>query len=213
MNVVELAAVAIPFVVSPGASFVLTLEAAVAGDRRAPLGVWIGTALGISIIALIAGLSGLGDIIMRDHVMRVVLRLVGGSILIFFGAASLFKVRKPPSDTGLQTPEPGRHRQRRVHEGLTIRAFLIVITNVKALSLYLLIVPTITHGGITGLPLYVAFAATHIVLLFVWLALISCLVFAVPVIARTPVIQVGLRAFAGLALIILGAKSMLDVLP
>lgn len=212
MNVWELVAVAIPFVVSPGASFVLTLEAAVAGDRRAPLRVCIGTALGIGIIALIAGGSGLGEVIVRDHVMRIGLGLVGGSILIFFGAASLFKARKPPSDTGLQTPEPGRHRQRRVHERLTIRAFLIVITNVKALSLYLLIVPTIADGGITGLPLYVAFAATHIVLLFVWLALISYLVFAVPVIARTPSVQVGLRGFAGLALVVLGAKNLLDVL-
>lgn len=212
MNIWGIAAVVIPFVVSPGASFVLTLDAAVAGDRRAPLSVWIGTALGIGGIALAVGASGLGEVILREHVTRIFLGTVGGSVLIYFGVASLFTVRKPPSDAGVRISEPRRHRQRRACVSLTIRAFLIVITNVKALSLYLLIVPTIADDEFAGLPLYVAFAATHIVLLFIWLGLISGVVFALPVVARTPSIQMGLRAFAGVALLVLGVKSILDAL-
>ena len=48
----------LPFVLTPGASFTITVGAAVEGDRRAALHVWAGTALGLGVIA--AAVKGAG---------------------------------------------------------------------------------------------------------------------------------------------------------
>jgi threonine/homoserine/homoserine lactone efflux protein len=62
-----LASFALPFVLSPGASFTITVTNAASGDRLSPIKVWAGTAIGIGLIALAAGLSGLGALVVSHQ--------------------------------------------------------------------------------------------------------------------------------------------------
>lgn len=206
MSVWEFAAVALPFVVSPGASFMLTVEAAAAGDRRAALRVWIGTAVGISAIAVVAGFSGLAEVVARDSAVRATLRLVGGVVLIAFAVRALLSLRSAASPTqqGLAAAPETRRRPAR----LVLWAFLAVITNIKALSLYLLVVPSLAAPSLTAASVYVVFTATHLALLFAWLGILASFVCAVPAVARRPRVQVGLRVFAAATLFALGVGSI-----
>lgn len=60
MTVLAVVLLLLPFVLSPGASFALTLSGAAGGDRTAGLRVGIGTSIGIALIAAVAGLSECG---------------------------------------------------------------------------------------------------------------------------------------------------------
>jgi threonine/homoserine/homoserine lactone efflux protein len=62
---------------------------------------------------------------------------------------------------------------------LILWAFLALISNVKALTLYALVVPTV-NADIAGLALYLSFGAVHIVMLLIWLTLVGCAVAVVP---------------------------------
>ena len=66
MTLALLALTALPFVVSPGASFAITVDAVSKGDFRAPTKVWAGTSVGIVAVVSVAALSGLGSFL-DDH--------------------------------------------------------------------------------------------------------------------------------------------------
>jgi threonine/homoserine/homoserine lactone efflux protein len=201
VNLALLAATALPFVVSPGASFTITVSAAITGDRRAPVKVWVGTSLGILLIAGFAGLSGLGQLIAGNDVARTIFGVVGGVVLIAIGLATVVKtVRQKPSDDQSQRPVPR----------LVLWAFLAVITNVKALSLYALVVPALSGAGVEGIAVFLAFAAVHVVMLLVWLTLLGAVVRVAPVLGTSRRARAVLLLLAALTLIALGFRSLID---
>jgi threonine/homoserine/homoserine lactone efflux protein len=196
-----LAATALPFVVSPGASFTMTIGAATAGDRRAPLKVWAGTALGIVIIAAIAGLSGIGQLIAENDFVRTVFGAVGGTVLIVIGISSLVKAVRAST-----TAEHARRSGPR----LVLWAFLALITNLKALSLYALVVPTLNGVDIQGPALFLIFAIVHVTMLLAWLVLLGAAVNAVPVLGESQRARSILLLFAALTLVVLGALTIIN---
>jgi threonine/homoserine/homoserine lactone efflux protein len=201
VNFALLAATVLPFVVSPGASFTITISATVTGDRWAPVKVWVGTSLGILVIAGVAGLSGLGHLISDSDVARTLFGLAGGLVLITLGVTTLIKTLRPERGSGeLQRPGPW----------LIFWAFLTVIANVKALSLYVLVVPAMHGAGGTGAVLFLAFAAVHIVMLLAWLLLLGAAVTVIPGLGTSQRARTVLLLLAAAALIVLGGRTLFE---
>jgi threonine/homoserine/homoserine lactone efflux protein len=90
-------------------------------------------------------------------------------------------------------------------------AFLALVSNVKALSLSVLVVPAIRGAGIDGLALFLAFAATHVTMLLIWLTLLGIIVTAVPVLAKSRRARTALMLLAAVTLIALGVRTLIAV--
>ncbi|MEO7017476.1 MAG: LysE family transporter [Leifsonia sp.] len=200
MTVFAAVLILLPFVLSPGASFALTIGGAAAGDRAAGLRVGFGTSIGIALIAAVAGISDVGLLVASNELIRAWFEILGGLLLIGFGVMPLVKSWRARRRGGSQ-----RSEQRPVR--LVAWGFVAVVTNVKALALYVIVVPSTIPGGTSALEGYATIAAVHIVMLFVWLALVTVLVARVPAIADRPRIAVVLQALASGVLIVLGVQS------
>jgi threonine/homoserine/homoserine lactone efflux protein len=200
MTILAAALLLLPFVLSPGASFALTVSGAATGDRAAGLRVGLGTALGITLIAAVAGTSGVGVVVASNTLIRAWFEIVGGLLLIAFGAAPLVKTWRARSPAASQRSEPRPVR-------LVAWGFVAVITNAKALALYVIVVPSTMSAEASPFAGYATIAAVHIALLFVWLALIAVLITRVPAIAHSHRIMMGLQLAASGVLIGLGVHS------
>jgi threonine/homoserine/homoserine lactone efflux protein len=132
MTVALLALTALPFVISPGASFAITVDAVSNGDHRAPAKVWAGTSVGILVVVSIAAFSGIGSFLDTHETARQIVGLLGGAVLILLGLRSgvqaLRSIRKPST-----VSRPTRR--------LIPWSFIALVTNMKALTLYTLVVP------------------------------------------------------------------------
>lgn len=203
MTLALLALTALPFVVSPGASFAITIDAASSDDRRAPVKVWAGTALGIAVIASIAALSGIGRLLAENDTARSIFGVVGGTVLVLLGVSSLIKALK---STRPLAPSPRPARQ------LVLWAFLALVTNVKALSLYALVVPGIDTDGLTAPTLFFLFAGVHVVMLLLWLTLLGEGVRRIPSIGASPRVRAGLLSVAAVTLLVIGTQTLTEAL-
>ncbi|WP_010204198.1 LysE family translocator [Salinibacterium sp. PAMC 21357] len=177
MNLVLLALTALPFVISPGASFTLTVNAAIAGDKRAGIRVWMGTALGIAVIAFAFGVSGLGALLTSDPAIVATVGMIGGAVLILIGVLAFVRAIRSWGQPASPPPPAAR---------LLVWSFIAVITNAKALSLYAVVIPALTRSGLNGLSLYLTFAIIHIGMLLIWLIAVSSAIRAVPSLGRSP---------------------------
>jgi threonine/homoserine/homoserine lactone efflux protein len=203
VNLAVLALTALPIVVSPGVSFAITVRAAIAGDQAAPLKVWAGTSFGIVVIATITVATGVGHLLAEDETARTTFGVLGGTVLVCFGVASLIRALGPATNG----EQPGRSRRQ-----LVVLAFVAVITNVKALSVYALVVPTLQRTDLSGSALVFTFAAVHIAMLFFWLTLLGAAVRAVPIIGTSERIRTALLLFAALALLGLGSVTLINAI-
>lgn len=167
----------LPFVLTPGASFTITVGAAVDGDRRASLRVWAGTALGLALIAVAAAVSGVGDYVAGSPTARTVFGLVGGVVLVGLAVGSGLRARTVLTD-GVAEARP--------QQRLVLWSFVAVVTNVKALSLYAVVLPTAVTAGTDSLTTFAAAAAVHITMLLAWLTLVGALVRRTPHCADQP---------------------------
>lgn len=190
----------LPFVLAPGASFALTISGAANGDRTAGLRVGLGTSIGIALIATVAGVSGVGLFVASHELIRAWFEIVGGLLLIVFGATPLVKILRTQKRHGSLRSAPRSGR-------LVAWSFVAVVTNIKALALYVIVVPSVIPGVKPALQEYAVVAAVHIVMLFGWLVLISALVAKAPAIAKRPRIAMALQAVASGVLIVLGVQS------
>jgi len=193
----------LPSVLTPGASFTITVGAAVDGDRRASLRVWAGTALGIALIAVAAGVSGVGDYVASSQTARTAFGLVSGAVLVGLALGSGLRARAVLTD-GVTEARPQRR--------LVLCAFLAVITNVKALSLYAVVLPTAVTASTDSLTTFATTAAVHIAMLLAWLTLVGALVRRTPALRRSDRARAALFAVAALALAALGLRSIVDVI-
>lgn len=202
MTLLLLALTALPFVVSPGASFAITVDAASKGDRRAPAKVWAGTTLGITAVVLMTTLSGIGPFLATHHTAREVFGIAGGVILILLGVLLSAQTLRSMRRTVI-APRPERR--------LMLWAFLALVTNIKAISLYALVVPNLRLQGLDYCSLPFAFAAIHAVMLLAWLTLLGQGVRRFPRIGTSPRTRAGLAGLAASSLIANGARAFLEL--
>nr|WP_181035726.1 LysE family transporter [Clavibacter michiganensis] len=204
MTLALLALTALPFVVSPGASFAITVDATSKGDLRAPTKVWAGTSVGIVAVASAAALSGIGSFLDDQPTVRQMFTVVGGAVLMVLGITSgvraVRSIRRPM--TALQSSR-----------GLIPWAFIALVTNVKALTLYIVVVPHLRGGDLGTGALVPTFAAVHILMLLVWQALLGQIIRRIPRLSTSPPLRACLAGLASASLIAMGAQVLVSVLP
>lgn len=196
-DLLTLVAVAIPFVITPGASFTLTLAHAIRREGHSWLPIVSGTALGLLALALLLGATGIGALLSGSPTVRFLLGVVGAAVLIAFGFLIMASARRAGPDHAT----PARPRS------LLRWSLTAVLSNPKALTLYVVIVPTLPTTHLRGLPLFASFAAVHIGLLAGWLVLVHLTASHLPRLARSARLQRALVILAGLAMIILGVLA------
>ena len=212
--VLALTVVALPFVITPGASFTLTVAHAHPSQTPAWRRIALGTSVGLLVIASLVGVTGLGVFLISTPALRVGLGLVGAAVLIAYGAticARAFRVGGDHADSAVTAPDPTAS-DRASPDRLVRWSFLMVLTNPKALALYVLIVPTLARPGLDGLALLVTFAAIHICLQSAWLCLIHNGVVRIPALARDARLRRRLLGAAGGLMIVLGILALLHTL-
>ena len=181
----------LPFVISPGASFALTLSATSARIPHAALKVWTGTTAGIALLALASAL-GIAHLVMQYPVLKTLLSVLGGMLLIYWG----IRLCLPASH---QSPAPVLPAR------LIGSAFIIVISNIKAILLYVAILPALLTAQHSPFAFYLAALLVHGTLLLIWLLFVSTCLRRLPV----PIVQRPLRYASGAFMIWLGGKSLL----
>lgn len=178
----------LPFIISPGVSFGLTVSASGAGIPYAALKVWAGTAVGIAMLASTAAL-GVARFIMHNPLWQTVLSVLGGMLLIMWGIRLCL-----PTVNGGKSALPAH---------LTAGSFLLLIGNMKAILLYATVLPAQLSAHRPAV-FYAAAAALHIAMLLIWLVGLEKCVRHLP--ART--LQRPLRYLSGAFMIWLGGKSL-----
>jgi threonine/homoserine/homoserine lactone efflux protein len=186
--------VLLPFVVSPGTSFGLTLGHVMRGDRQAPLLISAGTAAGITAMAAALSLSGVGPLIARTPHATSVIGVAGSIVLAFLGLRIILTEVRPTQRpaAGIRAAQPCR---------LITSAFLALVLNPKALSVYLLVVPGVTAFARSPAMTYLVFGAIHIVLMSVWLLLVGWTAMHVPGVAASTCSKRILTLGAGVCLV------------
>lgn len=164
--VVAFALSVLPLVVTPGASFTLVSTRGLAGDRRGAGLVILGTACGIVVHAILAGV-GLAAIVLRSAELYRGVRLMGALCLIGLGLSLIWKSYRSRSDAAetLSTSVPAS-------PGSTwLGAFVANVLNVKAATIYLTLAPQFIASSQVGVWPMLTLAAAHIVVMLAWLGL------------------------------------------
>ena len=203
MTVVLLALTALPFVISPGASFAITVDAVSHGDHRAPAKVWAGTSAGILVVVSVAALSGIGSLLDTYETARHIFRLLGGAVLILLGLSSGIRAL-----SSMREPSTSSRPKRR----LIPWSFIALVTNIKALTLYTSVVPHLRSVDLNPAALLFAFAIVHIVMLFAWQALLGLGVRRIPRVSTSSRIRGCISGLAALSLVAIGVQNLLELL-
>jgi threonine/homoserine/homoserine lactone efflux protein len=166
-DVADIAGVVPPLVITPGASFALTVAGAAEGYRWIGARIALGTTAAISLIAAAVCLTPLAQALSDSRLARV-LGYIGAAVLFALAARVAY-----PAITKGRRPDPRRPGTR----SASARAFTATIVNPKALTIYLVIVPGLAASlGQSLRSTGVVFAVTHIICTFGWLTAVDCLI-------------------------------------
>ena len=166
-DVADITGVVLPLVITPGASFALTVAGAVEGSRWIGLRIATGTAAAIALIAAAVCYTPLAQTLSDSRLAH---------LLGYIGAAVLFALAARVALSAIKAGQrPGAHRPRA--GSASARAFMATIVNPKALTVYLVVMPGVAASlGQSLKTIGVVFAATHILCMFGWLAAVGALI-------------------------------------
>lgn len=156
----------LPLVLTPGASFTLVSARSLAGDRRGTGLVILGTACGIVVHAILAGM-GLAAVVLRSAELYRWIRLIGALYLIGLGLSLIWKSYRGHGDTS-PTPPPRAFASLR---STLLGALVANVLNVKAATIYLTLAPQFISSSQVGIWSMLMLAAAHIVVMLAWLGL------------------------------------------
>jgi threonine/homoserine/homoserine lactone efflux protein len=163
-DVADITGVVLPLVITPGASFALTVAGAVERSRWIGVRIAIGTAAAISVIAATVCFTPLAQTLGESRLAR---------LLGYVGAAVLFALAARVGYSAVRTGRPAGGRQPGARSA-SARAFMTTIVNPKALAVYLVVVPGVAVSlGQSLRSIGVVFAVTHIVCTFGWLTAVD----------------------------------------
>lgn len=161
INLIGFLPALLPVALSPGASFTLAINSALAGGRRGLFSTLTGTALGIYTHAFLIGL-GLTAALVASPALFNLLQITGTFYLLWLG---------------IQLTRSGMTTSARALElaggSVTLKdAWLANLLNPKAILFYLTVVSQFAgrQGDIRS---YLALASLHVLVMVVWLLLIS----------------------------------------
>lgn len=188
--------VLLPVALSPGASFTLAMNSALAGGRGGLLRTLAGTALGIYTHALLIGL-GVTAILVSSPALFNVLKYAGAAYLMWLGVQLI--------RSGLKTSEMTLRA-----DGPTVtlkEAWLANVLNPKAIVFYLIVVSQFA-GSRGDVSHYLLLATVHVLVMGAWLiALSNVLVFSAKK-ANPARLKKGVNVVGGALLLIFSALSL-----
>ncbi|MDV5355880.1 LysE family translocator [Enterobacter asburiae] len=197
INIMGFIPVLLPVALSPGASFTLAMNSALAGGRGGLLRTLAGTALGIYTHALLIGL-GVTAILVSSPALFNALKYAGAAYLIWLGVQLI--------RSGLTTKEVTLQE-----DGPTVtlkEAWLANVLNPKAIVFYLTVVSQFA-GSRGDVSHYLLLATVHVLVMGVWLiALSNMLIFSAQR-ANPANVKRGVNLAGGVVLIIFSALMVL----
>ncbi|CAO96429.1 LysE family translocator [Erwinia tasmaniensis] len=162
LNLVGFIPALLPVALSPGASFTLVMNGALAGGPRGLLTTLAGTALGIYTHALLIGL-GISALAIASPTVFGLLKIAGTAYLMWLG------IQLIRSGCNVQGSSPGYQTAAVTLKG----AWLANVINPKAIMFYLTVVSQFA-GGQGKIAAYLALASVHTIVMSVWLIALSC---------------------------------------
>ncbi|MDN5679753.1 MAG: LysE family translocator [Ewingella sp.] len=157
MNLLGFALAILPVALSPGASFTLAMNNAVQQGMRGTGRIILGTLLGIYTHALLAGL-GITRLIVAYPALMNAIKIAGTAYLLYLGIRLI--------RSGLNAKDLAFTSGSRA-TGIK-EAYLANVLNIKAIMLYLTVVPAFAGGGATPWS-YLVLASIHVAVMALWL--------------------------------------------
>lgn len=157
MNLLGFALAILPVALSPGASFTLAMNNAVQQGMRGTGRIILGTLLGIYTHALLAGL-GITRLIAAYPALMNAIKIIGTAYLIYL-AIRLIRSGLNAQDLAFTSG----NRSTGIKE-----AYLANVLNIKAIMLYLTVVPAFAGSGATPWS-YLVLASIHVAIMALWL--------------------------------------------
>jgi threonine/homoserine/homoserine lactone efflux protein len=157
MNLLGFALAILPVALSPGASFTLAMNNAVQQGMRGTGRIILGTLLGIYTHALLAGL-GITRLIAAYPALMNTIKIIGTAYLIYL-AIRLIRSGLNAQDMAFTSG----NRSTGIKE-----AYLANVLNIKAIMLYLTVVPAFAGSGATPWS-YLVLASIHVAIMALWL--------------------------------------------
>ncbi|MGY2800169.1 homoserine/homoserine lactone efflux protein [Ewingella americana] len=157
MNLLGFALAILPVALSPGASFTLAMDNAVQQGMRGTGRIILGTLLGIYTHALLAGL-GITRLIAAYPALMNTIKIIGTAYLIYL-AIRLIRSGLNAQDLAFTSG----NRSTGIKE-----AYLANVLNIKAIMLYLTVVPAFAGSGATPWS-YLVLASIHVAIMALWL--------------------------------------------
>lgn len=157
MNLLGFALAILPVALSPGASFTLAMNNAVQQGLRGTGRIILGTLLGIYTHALLAGL-GITRLIAAYPALMNTIKIIGTAYLIYL-AIRLIRSGLNAQDLAFTFG----NRSTGIKE-----AYLANVLNIKAIMLYLTVVPAFAGSGASPWS-YLILASIHVAIMALWL--------------------------------------------
>jgi threonine/homoserine/homoserine lactone efflux protein len=168
MNILSFMSALLPVALSPGASFTLVMNSAIAGGHKGLFRTLVGTALGIYTHAALIGL-GITAVLVSSPETFALLKAFGTAYLLWLGVMLILSGIKAHSGGFTDTK----------HSVTLKEAWLANILNPKAILFYLTVVSQ--FAGLKGDVFnYLMLASVHVVVMSLWLFAVSqMLIFSV----------------------------------
>jgi len=166
-DVGDIALVVLPLVITPGASFALTVAGAVERSRLIGVRIAAGTAAAISVIAAAVCCTPLAPALSGSRLARP-LACLGAAVLLALAARVALSATRAGHQANAAPPRA---------RSAPARAFLATIVNPKALTVYLVVMPAVAASLRQPLKTVgIAFAVTHVICTFGWLTAVDGLI-------------------------------------
>lgn len=158
MNIFGFILTILPIALSPGASFTLGMTNTMNRGIKGLFSIIIGTSLGIYTHALLVGLGITGIVIKYPLIINTIQTI--GTFYLLYLSYTLIKI--------------GLHSEKKITEKetktATIKdAYIANIMNIKAIILYLTVVPSFLASSYINVSNFIILASIHIIIMTTWL--------------------------------------------
>lgn len=161
INLVGFIPALLPVALSPGASFAIAINSALAGGSRGLITTLAGTALGIYTHAFLIGL-GISAVLIKSPAAFDILKIAGTAWLLWLGIQLLRSGSKTRDEETCYTAAP-----------ITLKdAWLANVLNPKAIIFYLTVVTQFVGRSEEIVP-FLLLATVHIAIISIWLLAVS----------------------------------------
>lgn len=193
-------AIFIPALMLPGPDFVAVVRTSMTQGTKAGLCTTLGVTIGLGLYATLS-LLGLAAVLVEYHWLTWLVRILGGSYLIYLGIRLL--LTKPEAIDVSAAPAP----RRGLHP--FVFGFLVNMTNPKAVVLFASVFATaITPGTpfwLMGLMIGLVMASS-----LLWYTLVSLFMSSAPVIKRFQNARHWIERAAGVCFVGIGGRILAD---